>query len=1804
MGDNKNAVGFEIVLDAGRFIFISYSRTNFEFVKKLQADLLNHGVNIWIDKIGLKAGTPDWDQALRDAIRQSNGVLLVASPESRRSMYVRDEIAIAKSSKKPILPIWAEGTDWIDCIPMGLGATQFVDMREGNYENGLAELIIALNNLTQSEPEYTNYALEEEIPVEFEPEKPYIGLNAFTEDNRKYFYGRSEFVQSLMGALQTTNFLAIVGPSGSGKSSVVMAGLLPRLKEDKHAKTWLYTKMVPGARPLENLTISLASLFREKSQRAIRDDLDAISKRGLFTMARELIRVTGQKIALYIDQFEELFTQTTDETERRQFIDLITTAVHEPNSPVMVIITLRADFYGYPLNYNDLGLLLEQNTKNILPMTLSELYEAIQEPANHPDVRLTFDPNLVNDIMFAVRDQMGTLPLLQFTLELLFDRRDGLRLTRQAYDDIGGVLGALAKHAEATYDVLSDAEKLFARTLFLRLIEPGETEVDTTRRRARLRELDLPDANKTAILKRVTDHFVQNRLLVSDKETIEVAHEAIIREWKRLADWLREHREDIEFQKTVSADALLCIQRKSPDMLYRGSVLEEAQGWLKRNDASTEETAFIQASTEHEQALIAKDKRRQRRLQIALLSLAVLVFLFAVMGVVFLSIQNQQQVEFAEDLQEQVIQAEQARDEAEEQRRASDSIALALNAQAVFSEGDEELAIFMALEAVKSVENPPAVVQRILADIAYNANFGGETLDNFGAPIMDMIYAPDGQTIFIGVVDGRLLSWSEASGITELFSTFGRFYTMEMTPDKRYILIGDELGRIYKYDIASQTAESYPIHSTIVKDIAILPDNPSHVLSGATDGSLIQWNLENGEVIQDIDNPNGSISKISILNGNTDIHFINGAFGRLVSDNLETDDLISKVKLTKVEDMPMFITAIANQQSDENMLTFLTASRHGILAGGQSYDSENVYYTFRNTISDNSIYDIAIHPTNPNLVATANHDGRVILFEISNNNQVIQLDEFVIREPIYSLLFSPNGDYLFAGTSSGDFVQIKIISDKRIQWEQNLNSETILGIIPTEQGIIIGTVINSEGGQYYQLFRATENEIVEFERMSVRETLRNDIVNFNEANIFIGLITETERVTLDKEKELTTQYTIDIYSESGYKLTELIFSEIDRVDSNDQNNERSNEGRQGTNRATIVVSKNNRYVAIAKGTTIVIWDITQDNSVPQDIYKLPETISQISFSDDGQYLAVGSFLGRVDIIHVPTSTWLTENNSSTLPVYNLQSITHLKFNPNNSLLVATSSDGRVWSINTTDNQILDMRFRIDGTINTLDFNPSGEILVIGASDGVVSLWDTQTGLNIRRYTPQASPIADVAFSDLGDTLYAVDSIGNVRAYNYQTLDELSAWATENLAKRIPTCDERDRYRILPFCSREDLRQETLNIGSELQALIPTTCFMPIYYHTDRTGDWELFRMGGIVPLNYPENISQGVGPDVFDIAPSIHSSWREYETEGIIPQEWIAFASTRDTEEGSHRNWEIYVVSITGDDTRRISFNEFAMDLDPMWAPNGLRLAYETTTDNGDWEIRVFDMLTGENTLVTNNVVNDINPFWSPDGTKILFQSDREDGLWQIYEIDLANDNAVTRISNGTGDDHDPMYSNDGTKIVFRSYRDDPRPETDRSRESAIYYMNVDGTGVTRVSEIGGNATNHVFSPDDSLIAYQSNITNDINDIYVYEIETGLTRLLTNNTGVDYQNVQDTAPAWYCDSSTLIITSSIDATDENVDNTNLFAVSVLPIDAPPISLDIDGIRLTTSEEVDRDALGYGSEENASRYGNVPPKWRP
>src|SRR6266487_4007187 len=432
---------------------------------------------------------------------------------------------------------------------------------------------------------------------DFEPRNPYKGLRAFNSDDASDFFGRDTLINALATALegalaseekhqQCARLLAVVAASGTGKSSVVMAGLLPRLREGRlpGSEQWVYLDpIVPGTRPIEVLTLALSEHLPDKSLKAIREDLEDDAARGLHLLATKLAKRPGTKVVLLVDQFEELFTQTPSEDERRHFLDLLLTATTEPHGPVIVLLTMRADFYDRPMRYPLLHQLMQAHQTSVLPMGIPELREVIEKPAALPDVRLTFEDDLVGDLLFEVQGQVGALPLLQFTLDQLFQRRSARQLTLSAYRDLGGVKGALTRQAEETYAALpSEEHRKMARALFVRLIDPGVTEQDTTRRRAALSEFSLAEASQTRLLQEVADAFIAARLLTTNEiagtTTIEVSHEALIREWPRLASWLREAREDIRLQQTISEDTAEWEQHNKPgDRLYRGSQLKDAR---------------------------------------------------------------------------------------------------------------------------------------------------------------------------------------------------------------------------------------------------------------------------------------------------------------------------------------------------------------------------------------------------------------------------------------------------------------------------------------------------------------------------------------------------------------------------------------------------------------------------------------------------------------------------------------------------------------------------------------------------------------------------------------------------------------------------------------------------------------------------------------------------------------------------------------------------------------------------------------------------------------------------------------------------------------------------------------------------------------------------------------------------------------------------------------------------------------------------------------------------------------------------
>jgi len=327
----------------------------------LKTDLDAQGIHAWIDREGVQPGTPDWEEEVRSAIRKAHAVVLLASPNSRQSRYVKDELRIADMYPRPVYPLWMAGEQWMEAIPLGWGGTQYIDARGTIYASGVQQLVAALQTIPARPSGLPAGPLGEVEPL-FEPHNPYKGLRAFSAQDAQDFFGREQLIQELIQEFRrllvpeqpgngSSRLLAIIGPSGSGKSSVLMAGVLPRLQTGviPGSQKWIYLgPIMLGRHPIEALALTLSPHFSARELNSILKELEGEDARGLHQLAASLTVQSDAKVVLIVDQFEELFTQTTSEKERQRFIDLLVTAVTEPRGPLIVFLALRADFYDRP----------------------------------------------------------------------------------------------------------------------------------------------------------------------------------------------------------------------------------------------------------------------------------------------------------------------------------------------------------------------------------------------------------------------------------------------------------------------------------------------------------------------------------------------------------------------------------------------------------------------------------------------------------------------------------------------------------------------------------------------------------------------------------------------------------------------------------------------------------------------------------------------------------------------------------------------------------------------------------------------------------------------------------------------------------------------------------------------------------------------------------------------------------------------------------------------------------------------------------------------------------------------------------------------------------------------------------------------------------------------------------------------------------------------------------------------------------------------------------------------------------------
>ena len=435
---------------------------------------------------------------------------------------------------------------------------------------------------------------------------PYKGLSAFTENDTEIFFGRKELTNSLLSKVARQNLVAVIGASGSGKSSLIAAGLIPQwLAQATEFLPRFVVKIRPGfphRNPWENLAEELGKISPNLiTNNKLVANLEANSGELAKCLTAIVQEKNGCQILLVIDQFEELYTLCSEE-KRRSFLAGLVEVVRQESWKI--VLTLRADFLSLVLD-EDLGKIFDERDKLITPMNDEELREAIALPAEKFEVE--FADELINRMIQDYRQNSGHLPMLQFALEELWKRQEYGVISLESYEKIGGLTKVLGDYAEKIYIGLSQEEKEQARYIFTQLVQPISQEKSGEVRQIATRKIatftDIGKENWQLIIK-----FADERLVVTNKEkdlaSVELIHEVLISAWSRLKNWIEQDWEFRRWQEKLRDNLSQWEKEGKDEFLLQGGLLKEAESWLEKGE---------QKIPEKERGYIEKSRKRRER---------------------------------------------------------------------------------------------------------------------------------------------------------------------------------------------------------------------------------------------------------------------------------------------------------------------------------------------------------------------------------------------------------------------------------------------------------------------------------------------------------------------------------------------------------------------------------------------------------------------------------------------------------------------------------------------------------------------------------------------------------------------------------------------------------------------------------------------------------------------------------------------------------------------------------------------------------------------------------------------------------------------------------------------------------------------------------------------------------------------------------------------------------------------------------------------------------------------------------------
>jgi WD40 repeat protein len=1225
---------------------------------------------------------------------------------------------------------------------------------------------------------------------------PYKGLLAFTEADAGDFFGREELVAQLLARLQETpadaapnytRFLAVVGPSGSGKSSVVQAGLLPALRQGAlpGSSGWYIVQIEPDDRPIANVREALLSIASQpiaNLDERLRTDpgcLNDLIEQALGDQRGEMLFV--------IDNFEELFTLTEDEAERAQYASLLYNGVIAQRSHMRVIVMLRADYYDRPLFYEAFGALLQERTQLVLPLTRDEISRAIRVPAERAGLQV--DRDLLEAVLADARDEPGALPLLQYALTETYDRREGRRLTASAYRATGGIYGALSQRAEEVYASLSDvpfasseggsarplSERDIARQVFLRLVSLTETGY----RRRRTARVELVQIHDPVAVNRVIDAFGAYRLLTFEGELgtrepkVEIAHEALIRVWQRMQAWLEESREDLRVEEALfSAAADWLAADRDTSYLLSGGRLARFEAWAAdttftltpdeqeylresvrmRQQRQAEEAARAQRELDMARQMADNSRRAANRLRA--LALVLLAGVVAMAALFFVARSAREQAEIARDV---------AARRADEAR----SLQTAFVAQVELQNGRTDLALALALEAANIADPPPAI----------------------GATLVQMAYTRSTRHIYRDHNSEVMAVAVHPSG-AQVASGGGRYNPTQRAGDDTVIRVWDVATR--------QVLLRLEGHTATVWDLAYSPDG-AILASSSADNTIRLWDASTGALLRTLEGHTATVRSIAFSPSGSLL--ISGSGSYSDGSRRPEDDFSVRLWRVATGEAICTMTPLNPLGSEVRSVAFNPTGTLAVSGSGAE----------RSPLGDNVIvlWDVAAcrerrrvygHTHLVNAVSftadgtrfiSGSADNRLILWNLASGQPVRYLNGHT--DWVTTLAVDTTGRFALSGGWDNSIILWDVEIGRSIYQYIGHGAPVQALAFGAGEGVFFSA---AQDGVLREWDYDSPLLLRRFGRAS--NDVSNKALYSPDGSLLITTGADATIILYNAE----TGARLGALRGHASEIQSLMFSrDGQRVLSGDTSGViilwdvatrreiRRYEGHTGGVWRVVFSPDESRLLSGSDDATLRLWDA----ATGAELHRFEENLSEIytvAWAPDGRTFYAGTLNKEVVGWDAATLAEVARYTGHTSAPYTSA------FSPDGRYLATGGYDNRIILWDTHTSTLAQQFYGHARTVASVAFMPDGQTLISASLDRTVRLWDVNTGAEKGRIDYGVA-LVDMAIRPDGMALALASSGELVTAHAFPITDiaQLRAWIAANREVNALSCEERELYQL-------------------------------------------------------------------------------------------------------------------------------------------------------------------------------------------------------------------------------------------------------------------------------------------------------------------------------------------------------------------------------------------------------------------------